>query len=92
MFFEETNNVEQFEGVSIEQDSRCLRTVEDTNNWQEKHIYISYIENSRKLLQKLNSIFRKCFEKIRITGKRNKKDDTIVYMEMKTQLQFSLKN
>ena len=45
-------------------------------------------QNSRKLLQKLNSIIHKCFKKIRITGERNMKHVTIVYMEMKTQLKF----
>ena len=62
MFFEETNNVEQIEGVFAD------------NASVEQH--------SRKLLQKLNSIFHKCFKKIRMIVKRNMKDDTIVYMEM----------
>ena len=47
---------------------------------------------SKKLLQTLNNIFHKCFKKIRITGNMNRKDDTVVYMEMKTNLKIKLKN
>ena len=49
-------------------------------------------EKSKKFFQKLNSIFQKCFTKIRITGQPNEKDSTVVYMRMKTQLKLDLKN
>ena len=40
----------------------------------------------------LNNIFHKCFKKIRITGKVNQKDETVKYMELKTQLKIKLRN
>ena len=48
--------------------------------------------NSKVLFQKLNNIFHKCFKKIRITGNKNKKDDTVLYMDMKTTLKIKLRN
>ena len=43
-------------------------------------------------MEEINQIFQKCFKKIRITGKANIKDETIVYMKMKTQLKIELMN
>ena len=69
---------------------------EETMNFEQfEEIFSSDADvehNSIKLLQKLNKIFHKCFKKIRITGRSNKTDDTVIYMEMKTQLKICLKN
>ena len=69
---------------------------EETNCIQKfKEIYsedLDIEENSKNLNKELESVFHKCFKKIRITGKSNVKDECVVYMEMKTQLKIVLKN
>ena len=48
-------------------------------------------QNSQQFLKKLNKIIHKCFKKIRITGNVNKKDEMVIYMELKTQLTIKLR-
>ena len=43
-------------------------------------------------MKNLNSIFHRCFKRIQVTGKINLKDETVFYMEAKTQLKINLQN
>ena len=90
------NNKERLEVFNFKNlDCQKLFFAETSNIEQFDEIFLNDLnveEQSQKLCKKLNSIFQKCFKKIRITGKTNMKDEIVFYMKLKTQLKIDVKN
>ena len=83
--------IEVFEFKNL--DSQMLY-FEETNSIQNfRTVFSSEVsveQNAKRILQKMNNTFQKCFKKIRITGNTNMKSDIVKFMEMKSQLKIQL--